>query len=176
MTTIRRKRQPRRGICPRCGNEYTLLATGVLPRHGFTAHGVTRSGATSGFHIGGHGLDHPIGTEPGNKLALDQASIHDARVTYLASLPPHSPEDVERSAFAEMRACLNRRMSGVLIGADLDRNKVMTDARFAAYRHWLSEDSMKSRRNRLMRERETAIQEHTDMTKLLRRLVERNPA
>lgn len=173
MNENNRKRKPRRGICPRCANEYTLLATGILPRHGFTAKGVRHNSLGNGYHIGGHGFDWPIGTAAGNKIALDQASLHDARVTYLAEKPPATAEDAQKDALAEVRTLEIRRGRGAEAP---DVPTVMSDARFLGYRHWFSDAALKSRQRRIDEQRATAMHEHREMAIIFRRLVKENPA
>jgi hypothetical protein len=167
----------RLGLCPVCTASHKLLGRGQLPRHAFSTQNV-RHGGHSGFHIGGHGGDQPIGTAAGNAVALFQAEGHDRRAAELVGLPAVTVEDAERNALAGIQNNLLRgHHHGPAHKGPLPTLEEVRDGnKWLSYKGWFRPDALAGRVRSLQDQRARTIVDHREFAILLRDLVARHPA
>jgi hypothetical protein len=172
-----------KSICPACLGTFRTNKSGLLMRHGFSAHNV-RHGASEGWHTGAcQGANHqPIGTEAGNDFAMRIARSQEDAADTLESKPAHTIEDATRAAIREALSADIQRASrrGDYERARALQAKIATatadDFRGTSCSGWFYPDALASRARRMDTARAQDCAARRAHAALLREAVAANPA
>ncbi|CAB4160657.1 hypothetical protein UFOVP732_7 [uncultured Caudovirales phage] len=166
------------GICPVCAGIHRLTRSRTLVRHGFKARNV-RHGQSSGFHIGGHAGQDPIGTALGNREAVMEAQRHHTTADRLAALPPVSTEEATQAYLQEIWESAMKSWSYRRVGDRPQRYETLADLQaskgWRSVMHWFSEEGLAYKAGRMVAQRAQTIEDHRAHADLLVALVTLNP-
>jgi hypothetical protein len=166
------------GICPACTRIHRLGANGFLVRHGWKARNV-RHGQSTGFHIGGHGSEAPIGTQAGNAAALRYAQSHRTTADHIAAQAPITTEDATQAYLQEIWESAMKSWSYRRVGDRPQRYETLADLQaskgWRSVMHWFDQNGLGYKMGRMAAERAQAIEDHRAHADLLVALVTLNP-
>ena len=168
----------RHGICPVCAGIHRLTRSRTLVRHGFKARNV-RHGQSSGFHIGGHAGQDPIGTALGNREAIMEAQGHRNTAAHLALQGSITIADAVRHALDEVHASevksWEHRRQGDRPRPYATLGDLQATSQYHMVSGWFSPDALAWRVARMTRDRLDRITDHVAHAGLLVALVTLNP-